>query len=414
MSWTPAPTVTINGQDFTGRSVGSVSVTRGRDTVYEPPTAGYATLSIIDVQDGGAGFQVGARVTVTVQDSNDDPVTVFTGFLADWTSNVVPASDEPVVVYRLNCVGPLAILNRRSIFFTGRPEEKDGERVAAAIGAGLPVIWGEFSTVRTWDDMGNLTWDTVDPGYDPDLIDPGVYDLTALNVQDSGYTALTVATFAGQSAKGLLFETADGFIGYADADRRPANAAAGFNVIPFGALSAEGVSLSSNLADLTNRITVEYGDEDAVTQEDAFSIGRFGLQETRLSTQLANLTDAEARADDFLFAHSLPTTEFESLRVNLRSDIDAALLDALLTVNSNDAIRVTGLPSKLGFGSQTFRGFVEGLTLSLSEFQANLTLLVSDENLSFGSVLWGQVTATIDWQNVDAALTWADARRVTT
>jgi hypothetical protein len=43
-----------------------------------------------------------------------------------------------------------------------------------------------------------------------------------------------------------------------------------------------------------------------------------------------------------------------------------------------------------------------------------MTLLVSDELLSFGSVLWGQVGATITWDDVDAALIWADARRVTT
>jgi len=413
MSWLPNPTITINGTDYTGRAVDRVRIVRGRNTVYSAPRAGYASLSIIDVTDGGAGFEVGARVEVTVEDSSANPVTVFAGLLADWTSEVTFAQEEPLVVYNINCVGPLAILNRRNVLFDGRPEETDGERVAAIINASLPVVWEEFSSTRTWANMGNTTWVQVDPGYDPTLIDPGVYDLSALGTADAGYAALELAAEAGQSAKGLLFETSDGFIGYADSDRRASNAQTGFLSIPFNVLDTRGIKLSSNLADLTNRVTVEYGTEEAITEEDVFSLGRFGLQETLLRTQLANLVDAEARADDFLFAHSLPTVEMEQLNINLRSDLDTTLRDALIVVNSNDAIRVIGLPTKVGFGAQGFRGFVEGTSLTISSFTAELSLYISDEILSFGSVLWGQVPATIDWQDVNATLTWADARRVT-
>jgi hypothetical protein len=104
-----------------------------------------------------------------------------------------------------------------------------------------------------------VTWATVDPGFDPALIDGGVYGLVALGSADAGYSALQVVQDAGASAKGLLFETADGFVGYADADRRPANAAAGFLDVPFAVLDVGGVSVSSSLADLTNRVSVEYG-----------------------------------------------------------------------------------------------------------------------------------------------------------
>lgn len=413
MSWQPNPTVTINNSDYTGRAIDRVTITRGRNTVYGSPRAGYATLSIIDVTNGGAGFEVGARVEVTVEDTSGDPVTVFAGQLADWTSRIVPAQPEPLVVYNINCVGPLAILNRRNVLFTGRPEETDGERVTAALTAALPVVWEEFSATRTWANMGNVTWETVDPGFDLSRVDPGVYDLVALPAADSGYNALDVASEAGESAKGFLFETPDGFIGYADSDRRAANAQTGFLTIPFHVLDANGLTLSSSLADLTNRIIVEYGTDETVSTQDNFSLARFGLQETTLRTQLANLADAEARADDFLFAHSVPTIEMQRLDVNLRTNLDPTLRDALIVINSNDAVRVPDLPTKLGFGAQGFRGFVEGTRLNLSTYNAELSLLISDEILSFGSVLWGQVPATIDWQDVNATLTWADARRVT-
>lgn len=417
MTWLPNPKVTINGTDYTGRAIEAVTVRRGRDTVYASPVAGYATVELIDVNDGSLGFDVGAELFVTVENSAATPIRVFTGRVADWSSNVIATGNEPVVVYSVQAVGPLAILNRRNVLFSGRPSETDGERVAAAITASLPQTWEEFSLTRTWSDMGDLTWEEVDPGFDLSLIDPGVYTLVALDANDSGYSALNLVSGAGSSAKGLLFETPDGFIGYADADRRPANAGAGFLNVPFSSLSAGGLSLSSSLADVTNRVTVTYGTDDAVTETDVFSLTTFGLQETRLETLLSGQSDAEARADDFLFAHSRPSTELEEVRLNLRGAIGDQLRDDLLAVNSNDALAVTGLPAKLGFGPTGFRGFVEGLTIRLNEFEADISFFVSDELLSFGSVLWGQVDATITWDGtnpVDPTLTWADARRVTT
>ena len=415
MTYLPNPTVTIGGIDYTGRTVGSVSVRRGRRTVYERPAAGFATIELIDVDAGSLGFDVGERIVIRMEDTTGTPLRIFTGIVSDWSGEVVSRPGEPVVIYRVQAVGPLAVLNRRNILFDGRPQETDGQRVLAAVTEGLPVIWEEFSLTQTWAGTDDeTTWETVDPGFDPNLIDPGVYEVTALGTAERGYTALAVAGETGESAKGLLFETPQGFIGYADADRRPANAAAGFLDIPYTSISVDGIQASSQLADITNRVTVTYGTGDeAVTQTDSPSLVRFGLQETRLDTILAREQDANVRADDFLFSHSTPSVEFERLSVNLRGNIGGTLRDALLAVNSNDAVRVTGLPNKLGLGPQGFRGFVEGVTITVNDFQADISLFVSDIDLSFGSVLWAQVTDNITFDNVNPTLTWEDARRVT-
>jgi hypothetical protein len=411
VSWMPNPTVTIAGQDYTGRTVDSVSLRRGRDTVYASPQAGYATVALINT-GGMVEPVVGDLVTVTLDDSSSVAQPLFSGFVSDWQSDVVSLGGSVLVRYSVQVVGLLARLNRRTVLADGRPAELDGARVLAALGAGLPTPWGEFSTLTTWGDVAaDVTWATVDPGFDPALIDGGVYGLVALGSADAGYSALQVVQDAGASAKGLLFETADGFVGYADADRRPANAAAGFLDVPFGVLDVGGVSVSSSLADLTNRVSVEYGSDQVVEDEDAFSIGQFGLQTTRLSTLLASESDAEARAADFLFSHSKPARELQSLTVNLRSSMSDVLRDALIAIGPNDALKVTGAPTSVL--PNGFRGFVEGVQWRVNDFEAVVTLLVSDENLSFGSVLWGQVDATISWQDVDGALTWADARRVT-
>jgi len=413
MSYTPSPIVTIKGEDYTGSTVGSVNVSRGRDNVYAASRAGFGAIELINVN----GLQepvVGDSVTVQISDANGDPTPVFTGFVSDWEASAVPRGGNNIIVlYRVQIVGLLARLNRRTVLTGGSPQELDGARVLAAIGAGLPTLWEEYSTLQTWAEVGNsVTWKTVDPGYDPDLIDDGVYDVTALGTAAEGYNALQVAQEAAQSARGFVYETPEGFIAYADADRRPANAALGFVTIPFGILETSGFVVGQNLAELTNRITVEYEENESVTSEDTFSIGRFGLQAGRLTTILASQTDAQNRAEDFLFSHSQPNRDINKVSVNLKTPMTDQTLNDLIELRQNDAVQLAGAPESILPAG--FRGFVEGVSWRITPFDATITLNVSNENLSFGSVLWGQVTATIDWQNVDAALTWADARRVTT
>lgn len=414
MTWLPNPTVTIGGVSYTGRTVREVRTIRGRDTVYARTQPSYAALELIDVEDGGLGFDVGAPIQVTIDDTGGTAVPIFTGFVSDWQSQVETRGPdvEPTVRYRVTAVGPLARLNRRTVFFDGRPEETDGDRIAAVIGDALPLSWEEFSFDQTWAQAGQVAWNQVDPGYNPSLFDPGVYTITALGTADAGYNALSVSQDAADSAKGLLFETADGFIGYADADRRPANAAAGFSPIPYASLAADRLNLSSNFADITNDVTVQYGQDEAVTERDLFSITRFGVQATQVRTILANQSDAEARADDILFSNAVPRIELEQVEVNLRSNLDDSVRDLLIAIDPSDAVRLTGVPAKIL--PDGFRGFVEGIRFRVSTFEATVDLLVSDENLSFGSVLWGQVDATIAWNDVEPALEWADARRVTT
>jgi hypothetical protein len=403
--WRPNPRVVIGTADFTPHAVGQVRVFRGRRTVYERPNAGYASINLIDVT-GIPTFRVGETVTVkvdppsltwaglaptwaTVGETWDDvfiPIPIFTGVLSDWQADSQPAQNGPVVTYRLQAVGPLATLNRRVIFFDGRAAENDAERVQATLVAALGTA-----------------------GVDPALIDPGVFDLAALGSADAGYSALTVAQDAGFSGEGLLFENPDGLIGYTDADRRLINERAGALDIPFAELSAEGLSVLQQLADITNSVTVTYA-TGAVSDDDTGSIGLFGLFETELQTQLVNQSNAEARALQFLQRHATPRQILDTLRFNLLS-VGDSLRDGLLGLGPSSAVRVTGIPARVGF--TVFEGFVEGFEFVVDPFNAEVTFVVSDRRLSIGAERWDQVLDTIRWDDVDPALTWDDADEVT-
>jgi hypothetical protein len=150
-------------------------------------------------------------------------------------------------------------------------------------------------------------------------------------------------------------------------------------------------------------------DGGAVQADDQFSIVRFGLFESDIRTILVDANNAQARADEYLQRHAVPQDVVEELPVNLLS-VGTALRDALLDVEVNDAVEVTDIPARLGFTD--FRGFVEGIRLDVDPFRADLTLTVSDRDLSVGSLRFGQVGGTVTWASVGTAVTWADTRVV--
>ena len=405
MTYSPNPQVTINGVDFSSNAINRVTVTRGRRTVYERPNAGYASIEFRDLGDMPT-LRVGREVVIALDDTAGQPVTVFTGLLSDWSSQTIVTGSQPLVVYRVQAVGPLALLNRRQVLVAGSPAENDGERVLAAV-KGADLTWEEVPFTLTWADAEG-TWETFGQ-VDTTLIDDGVFDLAALPATDGGYNALQVAQDAGFSGEGILFEAPDGRIGYANADRRFANEQAGFLTIPAAVLDVQGLTLQQQLAEITNRVTVEYSG-GAVIRDDPFSITEFGLFERDIQTTLVNESNAIARAEEFVSRHATPGLILEELPLNLLSVPDA-LRDSLLTVNSNDAIEVTGIPNRVGLTA--FQGFVEGLTLTADTFTADITLTVSDKSLSVGSQRWGQVPDTLAWEDVNATLEWADATTVT-
>jgi hypothetical protein len=302
----------------------------------------------------------------------------------------------------------------------------DGVRVGDALLAALGAIWQEQNPFFQWELSGSpsptpdfklpsltapsgvgadVTWDTFD-SFDPSIIDDGVFDVAALDPQVAGYSAQQIADQTGFSAQGTVFETGDGRVGYADADRRSLNAQDGFITLPSSVLERQGFSVSSDIADLVNQVTVEF-DGGVVTDSDDVSVGLFGPQQETLNTILADQSNAESLAAEYLLRHSAPSRILDELSLSLLN-VDDSLRDELLTVNVNDAVAVTGLPSKVGFN--LFQGFVEGYTFVFDRFDVRLRLNVSELFFSVGDPRWSQLADSLAWQDVGAGVTWEDSR----
>jgi hypothetical protein len=409
MTWSPLPTVSIDGVNYTGEALGNLTIKRGRDTVYSDPPAGYARVQLVDIAGTGLGINIAQTLTITVQDSTAANVTVFFGYVTDVSADIYDAGlgQNPAAIYSILAVGPLARLSRRIIFDAGRPAEDDGERILAAIKAGLAKTWEEAG--GTWNELEpSLSWETFDPGFDPNLIDTGVFDLVALDAADGGYTALEIAQAASNSGEGLLYETLDGSIGWDNADAR--GLAITTIVLDENDLIASGLRTSSSIADLANRVTVQYP-SGAETAQDDFSIAEYTLFSRILFTQLANSTNAGDRAEAYVQRHAYPVINLDDVTIRLDAVTDDVLRDALIEVRSGTPVRLTGLPVTLGLS--VLDAFVEGTSLQLDRFRAELRLNVSDASLSYFTVRWSGVDPTLAWEDVSATLEWQDATTVT-
>lgn len=408
MVYLPNPTVKIDGRDYTGVSVGQVTITRGRNTVYDQPNAGSATVELIDI---GAltRFSVGVDIEISMLFPDIDwelladswagvaetwegiygPLIpgfiepVFTGVVSDWDADAVAAQDQPIMRYKVQAVGPLATLNRRNILFDGRVAEDDGERVEAILTAALGTA------------------------VDPTIIDDGLFSLSAVDADDSGYEGLGLLRETATSAQGVIFETRDGRVGYDNADKRFNEA--DFLEVPFGQVQVGGLSVSSALGDVTNVVTVEY-DGGAVTVRDEVSIARFGEQDASISTTLASEAAASGFANAFLKRHSTPSVSLGRLSFNLRN-MDRDIRESLLDSTLNRGVLLTDVPPRVGF--RNFEGFIEGVEIRMGQFEAELGLLVSDAVLSTGDMRWSVVPPAVTWETVEPAdLVWDDARTI--
>jgi len=407
MSWDPDPTVTIGGTDYTGSTLETVRITRGRQDVYSEPRAGYLFAEVIDLDGTGIDVDILDTITVTLDDSTGSPQTVFSGEVSDWSAQLYDPGTETgtaKALVTIIAVGPLAELNRKNVLTGGRAQEADGDRIAALVKEGLARTWAE--TGGTWGTVGTATttWATVDPGYDATYIDtPGVYQIAALAADAGGYNPLAEGYLTAQSGRGIIWDTPDGIVAYADAERRQTNANAGYLELPESVILAGTLSTASSFADIVNKVAVAF-DGGRVIREDAESIAVYRPLAREFELNLANLSAAQDWGDDYLADHAAPSVNLGQVDVRLDGVSDDTLRDDLIVLDVNDAVRLEDLPGTLG--PAALRTFVEGVEWRINRSTIRQRLFLSDYRLSIGAQRWNLVTPTLKWQDVNGSLQW--------
>jgi hypothetical protein len=401
-------TVTVAGVDYTGSTLGSCRITRGREGIDVEARAGYGLVELIDTTGNGFPIDVTDTLVVTMENSTG-PVTLFTGTISTISTSLYAVRTGTRAIWQLMANGPLALAARRQVLAAGTSQEKDGDLALEILREGLRQRWDDYKG-GTWAEAGDVSWEEVDPGFDSSLVEtPGDYDIAALDPAGDGYNALSLLSRVASSVGGTVFETGTGGVGYLSAFGRSELAAAGYTALPTEAIIADPLSTSKNASDMVNRLEVRY-DGGVVEREDVASISRYGIRTSVLDTLLALEADADDRGDDLLFDRATPRFVLPSVGFALHT-LGEAEVDSLFTIDVNTPVETARLPRTLG--QLPTRMFVEGIQYDLGADRRFLNLFVSDAQLSLRSERWRDVDPTLAWEDVSATLEWQDARRVT-
>lgn len=379
MTWSPNPTVTIDGVSFTNKSLWNVSVSFGRTNIWEQARAGYATISILNANNQDFGFDMNHDVIITVDDSNGDPITLFTGKISNVSNGVQAAgTSATVAIQTITALSTFAQMARKVIGDTSWAKEYDDTRMT-----------------RIFNDAG-VTIDTVDT--------PPVYEFTARSASPAD--AYSLASTYASMAFGYIYETPLGAVGFANESRRFIKERDfGYFNIPKDYILFNGLQSQKTLSDIMNSIIISYKANATKTASDATSIANYSLVAGSVSTELENGSDAQVQADRYITLRAYPRTSLSSFTIQLDSpNVTSADLDELLNISMDTAIKIDNLP--LAIKNTTYQGFVEGWTFNINNIQVSLTFDSSDVAYSVTPTRWQDVDPTLTWNGVDPAVTW--------
>lgn len=381
MNWTVNPTVTINGTDFTSNSLNGVEIIYGRNDFWQQPRAGIARIQILNDNNSIFSGNLNDPVVITVKNSSNSSVTVFTGKVNN-ISNIVQyaGSSATVVIHTVTAIAPMANMARVLTHTTNWPKEYDDDRMTTIL-----------------NDAG-VTIDVVDS--------PGVYELSATTADPND--CYYWASYYANMAFGYIYETTDGKIGYANESRRSVDASTnGYFVIPENVILFRSVQSQINLNNLLNDLRLEWKNAQIKTASNPSSIAIYGEQAANIVTELEDGPQAQFQADRYILLRSTPQAVLNSFTVQLDApDMTSGVLDVLLNVYMGKPIQVTDFPN--GVFNGIFRGFVEGWNLTINRNQATLNLNVTKNTLSITPTRWQDVNAALVWSAIDPAVEWAD------
>jgi len=405
--YTPTYRVKIDGVEQTDVILDSGTITFGRNDFFEPTQPSYCNIELVNLDGTSPVIELLDVVTIEVKDSTNTFVKLFTGEVSAIYNRIeaAGANNAQPNVMQIQAIGALGLLVKRNAGGVSYPQELDGERIERILEETLYIAWEDLSNTLTWNDFTTETW--ANYGVQGiDVIDTGRYEVLARTVEV--VPAYTLTDVTSDSGLGYLYETTDGNIGYADAERRSENYALNQINIDADLLNAN-VATRLQTADIVNSVVIQYDDPvQEVAAENDTSIDNYGLLQDVRSTILAETLDATEQATNFVNYRGTPRTSLEEISVNLaNSNMSDTTRDDLLDVSMDSLISLSNLPLGL-FDSGIFEGFCEGWTWTLGRKNLELTMSVSNSIYSTLDVQWEDFNGSIQWQNLPNDYYWLD------
>lgn len=399
--------VQIAGTNFTNAILADLSITSGRTNIYTQPYAGYANITLINLDQSQLAFGIQESLTISVQDSNGDYVPLFGGEIVDIGITVQTASQIALTQsVNITAVGALARLPK-ALTNGVLTKALDGEQIAVILRDVLFATWSEVPSSTTWATYeAGVTWANAGNSGVGE-IDTGNYELAARSSNRTDVYSLVSAL--ANSGLGYLYESATGQISYADSTHRTNYLSTyGYTEISANKALARGVSIQTRAGDVRNDVTVAYHNGGEASATDADSIAIYGQIAQIFQTTLDKAADALDQAEFYLSLRAQPQPNFNALTFELsNSELTDAERDVLINIFMGLPIAITDLP--LNMVSGRFQGFVEGWTWRAGFNQLSLTITASPLAFSLQAQRWNDVNIAETWSSVSASLDWASA-----
>jgi hypothetical protein len=409
-AYTPSYKVLVDSVEVTDVTIANLTVTSGRTDINVQPLAGYCQLQLINFNNSSYNFTVGTSLTVEVTNSVGTYVPIFGGNISDFTIAVNRAGDLGyTTTATITALGALAKLPK---FISNGvlSQDQDGDQIYTLLSDFLLGSWNDVAAAQTWATYNptEIWANAVNIGLG-EIDQPGDYLLIA---RSSSPTDLyTLCTDIANSSFGVLYEDANGNIGYSDSTHRQDYLANnGYTTLDANHANGVGLAATTRAGDLRNYFNIIYdnnGNQSYVAQ-DTDSQAIYGTYAESYTSRIKNTVDAESLADRYIELRAYPYPKFESISFTLGNpEIDDSDRDALINIFLGQPVWIQNLPGNISGGS--FQGYIEGWTFRASLNNLSITFNASPINFSQVAVKWEQVNAAETWNTINTSLTWLDA-----
>jgi hypothetical protein len=409
-AYTPSYKVLADGVEVTDVTIANVIVTSGRTDINVQPLAGYCQLQLMNLDNSSYNFTVGTGLAVEVTNSVGTYIPIFGGYISDFTIAVNRAGNIGyTTVATITALGALSKLPK--IIDNGiLSQDFDGDQIYTLLSGYLLGQWNEVPAAQTWAtyDPTEIWSNAVNIGLG-EIDQPGDYELIARSSSPTDLYSLCAAI--ANSAFGVLYEDANGNIGYADQTHRQDYLAAnGYTTLDANHANGLGLASTIRAGDLRNYFNIIYDNNgnQSYTAQDTTSQSLYGTYAESFTSRIKHTSDAEALADRYIELRANPYPKFESITFTLGNpEIDDADRDALINIFLGQPVWIQNLPPNIANGS--FQGYIEGWTFRASLNNLSVTFNASPVNFSQVAVKWEQVNAAETWNTLNTSLTWLDA-----
>jgi hypothetical protein len=408
--WSPVWQIKINSVEYTTTTLSNLTISSGRSNIYEQAQAGYANVSLINLNQASVPIQINDSISIQVKDSSGTFVPIFGGSVVDVGIEVSEAGSSAYTQsVSIIALGALARLPK-ALTDGVLSKDFDGNQILTILQDLLinnwsevpaALTWATYDATETWQDAQNIGLGEIDT--------PGNYELANRTSQRTDIYSLVSAL--ATSGLGFLYEDAQGLISYADSTHRTTYLAAnGFIDLSANEALARGIRIQTRAGDVRNDITIKYGTNSSseVSATDAASIGLYGNLAQIITTTIQGSGDATDQAAFYLDLRANPQPNFNSITYALTNpELDDGDRDALINIFMGLPVSIIDLP--LNMSSGAYQGFVEGWSFSASYNELSITFLASPLAYSLKAMKWNDVPVVELWNTVSAILTWENA-----